>query len=289
MAHFGIDVSHVIGKVDWQQVRDSGRSFAFCKATQHVTFKDSHFAANRNAMRATGFELVGFYHFAGSWISKKSPGQLHDPKAEADFFLDTVGEFAASEVPVLDMEQAYGQSAPFLQEWVIAWCTHVQTVAGRPPILYTSAAFLKNNLGSDTRLAKWPLWVARYGPNDGQVHDVSAPWAWTFHQYTSKGKVPGVPKPCDDSRCEASLEDLRRLAGTDTAQQLPDELRSKMRIFQFGDAWYKTDGVFRSHITAPGVLEFYRRAGIPLLSPENNGIIQQDVFDDLVDADALRK
>ncbi len=62
-----------------------------------------------------------------------------------------------------------------------------------------------------------------------------------------------------------------------------------MRIFRFGDGWYKTDGAFRSHITTPGVLEFYRRANIPLLSPENNGVVQADVFDDLIDADALRK
>lgn len=295
MTHFGIDVSHVIGKVDWQRVRASGRTFAFCKATQHLTFKDPHFHRNRDAMRGASFELIGFYHFAGSWVSDASPGELFGPEAEADFFLATVGDLAQPEVPILDIEHTYGHPADFLQRWVITWCTRVQRALGRPPILYAGTSFLKTSLGADPRLAAWPLWAARYGPNDGRVHKVVTPWAWSLHQYTSKASVPGVPKPCDDSRFEGSIDDLRRLASGGGApppgdpQPPPDDLRSKMRLFQFGEGWFKTDGVFRSHVTTPGVLEFYRRAGVELLSPENNGVIQQDVFDDLIDADALRK
>lgn len=54
--------------------------------------------------------------------------------------------------------------------------------------LYTYVPFLRSALGNDERLRAWPLWIAGYGPNDGDRHDLDpdAPWPWAIHQYTSK-------------------------------------------------------------------------------------------------------
>jgi len=52
-----------------------------------------------------------------------------------------------------------------------------------------------------------------------------------------------------------------------------------MRIFARASTgqWYQTDGIYARAITEP-VLDFYRRAGVPPLSHEADGVVQEDVF-----------
>ena len=42
----GIDVSHWQGTVNWTSVRNSGKVFALCKATEGTTYTDPTFATN---------------------------------------------------------------------------------------------------------------------------------------------------------------------------------------------------------------------------------------------------
>jgi lysozyme len=58
----GIDVSHYQGIVDWDQVKASGISFAFLKATEGTAFVDPKIARNINECARVGIPY-GCYHF----------------------------------------------------------------------------------------------------------------------------------------------------------------------------------------------------------------------------------
>ena len=212
----GIDVSSWQGPVDWEAVRRSGRLFAFAKATEGQTFVDNTFAANRVGMAASGMALRGFYHFARP--------DRNSAAAEADHFLRTVGPLAAGEVAVLDLEVAPG---PGVGDWAAEWLRLVAKATGRTPILYSYQSYLYSVPTS--RLTQYPLWLAAYGANDGNI-PATLPqtdrWSrWTWWQYTSNALVPGVNGRVDDSVFAGSSAELASYGGGSTTDPLGDLLR----------------------------------------------------------------
>ncbi len=199
---YGIDVSNWQGFVDWPAVRASGHVFAFTKATEGVTFVDHTLTFNRQAMAAEGMVLRGLYHFAHP--------DLHTPAEEAQHFLETVGPLAQGEVPVLDLEVEGGPGAG---PWAAEWMNIVEQATGHTPILYSYAPYL--NATSTRDLTRFPLWVAAWGHNDGNVparQPNTDLWDhWTFWQYTSTASVPGVSGATDKSMFAGSVTDLAAL------------------------------------------------------------------------------
>jgi lysozyme len=195
----GVDVSGWQGSVDWRAVRQSGRLFAFAKATEGATFVDSTFATNRQAMAGAGLTLRGFYHFARP--------DRNSAAAEAAHFLQTVGPLGTGEVAVLDLEVA---PSPSVGDWAAEWLALVAKATGRTPILYSYQSYLYSV--PTTRLAQYPLWIASWGADDGAI-PAAAPktdrWArWTWWQYTSNATVPGINGRVDDSIFAGSASDL---------------------------------------------------------------------------------
>jgi lysozyme len=175
----GIDVNGAKGAVDWPRVRSAGFEFAFLKASEGRTFDDERFNFNRRAAKAAGL-TVGAYHYARP--------DNNTPEAEARHFLRVAGPKRGELLPVLDWE-----TAPPTGAWALGFLRAVERAIGAPPILYTFPDFLRRT-GSFQALKRFPLWYARYGPNDGQVHSATPPPAFRFavHQFTSRGHVPGV-------------------------------------------------------------------------------------------------
>ncbi len=60
---FGIDVYEGDGSVDWLEVKRSGKSFAFVKATEGRTIKDKLFPKHWVALKQAGL-IRGAYHFS---------------------------------------------------------------------------------------------------------------------------------------------------------------------------------------------------------------------------------
>src|SRR5262249_39837308 len=58
----GIDASHWQGSINWTSVKNSGKTFAFYKATEGTTYTDPTFAANWAAIKNAGL-IRGAYHF----------------------------------------------------------------------------------------------------------------------------------------------------------------------------------------------------------------------------------
>jgi len=210
----GIDVSGWQGTVDWGAVRRSGRSFAFAKATEGATFVDSTFVQNRVGMAAAGLTLRGFYHFARP--------DRNSPAAEAANFLRTVGTLAPGEVAVLDLEVA---ASPTVGDWAAEWLRIVGQATGRPPILYSYQSYLYSIPTS--RLTQYPLWIAAWGADDGTV-PATPPrtdrWSqWTWWQYTSQARVPGVTGTVDASLFAGTADQLATYGGRAAAPP-PDPL-----------------------------------------------------------------
>lgn len=204
---FGPDVSDYQDDVDWVAVRSSGRLFGFTKATEGRTFVASTLAANRSGMEAAGLVLRGLYHFARP--------DRNSAADEAEHFLDTVIPLESGEVAVLDLESgAIGHRET--GAWALAWLEAVERATGRTPWLYSYAPFLA---AIDTSaLTRFPLWIAGYGRNDGQVpsedyRPSTDRWARAVvWQYTSTASVPGIDGQCDDNLFEGTAAELAALA-----------------------------------------------------------------------------
>jgi GH25 family lysozyme M1 (1,4-beta-N-acetylmuramidase) len=191
----GIDVSHWQGAIDWVKVAASGRTFAFAKATEGVSFVDDQYARNKAGAIANGM-LFGAYHFA-------RPG-TNDPIAEADWFVSHIGLQHGMLVPALDLEVTGGLGPTALTNWTKAWLQEVTTKAGVKPMIYASPSFWRNNLNDTSWFADNGysiLWVAHWNVSSPSVPGNN--WgghSWTFWQYSSDGTVPGISGRVDLDR-----------------------------------------------------------------------------------------
>jgi lysozyme len=194
----GIDVSHFQGTIDWGQVAQDGKAFAFVKATEGLTYVDPQFQTNWAGAKAAGL-LRGAYHFY-------VPGD--DPRQQAEFFLDTVQPGPGDLPPALDIEVTKGQSAGEIVQGLETWLSTVQQALGVTPLLYTGRTFW-NSLGTK-EFSGYPLWIAEYGV---ATPILPAGWtSWAFWQFSESGAAPGVTGSLDLDLFQGGIEDLRRLA-----------------------------------------------------------------------------
>jgi GH25 family lysozyme M1 (1,4-beta-N-acetylmuramidase) len=204
----GIDVSHWQGVIDWPTVRSAGKHFAFLKASEDDDFVDDTYAWNRAEAKAAGLK-VGAYHFA------RPETAAGDAIAEADHFLATAGPVSGELRPVLDLEVTGGLSDPQLHEWVKAYLGRIYERTGVRGVIYVSPNFWENNMLDSTWFASNGydvLWIAHWTTAAGPSVPAGG-WGshgWTFWQYTSDGRVPGI----------AGRVDLDRFNGTDLSGAL---------------------------------------------------------------------
>jgi lysozyme len=184
-----IDLSNHNAVQDFKAIRASGVEGVFLKITEGATFPDVRYGPWSVAARAAGLR-VGAYHYAYP--------TGNDAVAEAQWFarvLKIHGGIGARDLrPVLDFEvnpSRMGGSA--LVEWARDWNQEVFRLTGTLPLFYSYPYFIQS-LHADVPIGAG-LWLASYGPNDGEEHAISIPAPWkkaVAHQFTSKGHVPGV-------------------------------------------------------------------------------------------------
>jgi GH25 family lysozyme M1 (1,4-beta-N-acetylmuramidase) len=199
----GLDVSHHNGIIDWPAVAGAGYSFAFIKATEGQNFTDPAFRRNWTGAGRAGL-LRGAYHYFRPSIPVE--GQLRH-------FLDVMGPLGPGDLqPVLDFEESDDVRASKVIERAGIMLDGIRDGAGRDPIIYSYPFFYKYTLGDPTQWANvYPLWVAHY--------EVKRPalfggWPfWSFWQYTSTGRAPGVRGRVDLNYFNGKLDQLKRFAG----------------------------------------------------------------------------
>ncbi len=178
----GVDVSVYDGKVDWAQVKSSGRAFGIAKATEGATFTDSEFATNWPAMKSAGV-VRSAYHF------------FHcdaDPTAQATFFLGVMGALEPGDLPPsLDFEDTTTCTPSTGVSMAVEWLDAVSAATGTLPILYTSVNVLSSFEDTESFAGHAQLWVAS---RNVTCPVLPSPFtAWSFWQYSLTGTAPGLP------------------------------------------------------------------------------------------------
>jgi lysozyme len=196
----GIDISHWQGAINWAQVKASGKTFAFCKATEGTSFVDSRFASNWAAMKNNGL-IRGAYHFG-------RPGT--DPVAQANHFCNVVAPRSGDLQMTLDIEVTDGRTPSQIRSWIVAFINRIVQRTGRPGIIYTGYYFWRDRAGNGSNL-NCPLWLAYWGSGNPQNFVPSAWSSFSFWQYTSTGSCPGVSGNVDRDAWNGSLAGLNRL------------------------------------------------------------------------------
>lgn len=167
------DISHH-NTVDWSVFNPE---ILIQKCTESVNYIDPTFSNNKEEAKKRGIPFLA-YHFA----------RANDPIKESNWFLKNAGECDGY---VLDAEDNQ------TREWCKKFLDSVSSTRKKPVILYCPVGNYKWKEPLD-----YPLWIMRYGPNDGKVHEDFppniGPWKdWTMWQYTSNGSIPGVKGRAD--------------------------------------------------------------------------------------------
>lgn len=184
-AYDGIDVSHHQGTLDWERIgRDSHVQFAYIKATEGATWRDSHFANNVSEAQKHGVK-VGAYHLLSLTSS---------PEAQVENFCRMVGAQHLDLIPALDIESMLmkHKNSKRLKNYVIRVDELLTKRFGRKPLIYTSSGLFNRYLSSE--FADHYLWIGGYLGPCPQLKDGALVHIW---QYTEKGKISSYDKTLD--------------------------------------------------------------------------------------------
>jgi len=213
----GIDVSHHQGNINWQLVANDGKVFAYCKATEGMTYQDPNFTTYMTAGSNAGV-IMGAYHFA----RPDNNTALQD----ANNFINTASGYIGNGFlpPVLDLEdpnssthldQIYTSSQ--LTSWVQTWLDRVETQTGVKPILYLNshyAAYLNSSLNS------YGLWIAKPGTSPSTPPTNLGNWnTWVFKQYSWYGSVNGITGNVDLDSFHGNTSDFNDLIGENSISE----------------------------------------------------------------------
>ncbi len=222
----GIDISmwqHPNGKpINFAKLKkDQKLKFVIIKASDGGTRGNENakkwFASDRTAAKAEGL-IVGAYHYA-------LPGNLHkntikDAKLQAARAVKQAKGAKIGDLPLtLDMEELpCGWTINRLAKWTRAFLVETERLTGRTPMIYANGTFIQRleDAGASD-LARYPLWLAKWGPKLGPVPVEKRIWKgeWKFWQFTSDGKLAGVPTSRTDLNVfNGTLAELKAFANS---------------------------------------------------------------------------
>ena len=197
--------------VDWNQVRASGKSFAFVKATEGPSgyYTNPYFTADWAGIRAAGM-YRGAYHFARPALPTASSAQ-----DQANFFISTLGNTRerGDLPPALDLEVNGGLSPADLISWTQTFLSTVQSLTGRVPVIYSYPSFWRTSMNNTSAFTSFPLWLADWTGTGSPNYPLPGGWpSYTFWQYTSQASVPGIQGNVDMSRYCCDSTSLNNVA-----------------------------------------------------------------------------
>jgi len=246
----GIDVSHHQGIINWTQVYNDGKVFAFVKSTEGFTYDDPRFVTNMNNGHNAGV-VMGAYHFA-----RPDNNSAHN---EATHFVNVAGNYIGQGFlpPVLDLENPNSNthltqlfSSAQLTNWVQTWMTDVENATGVRPIIYTNrnlAQYLQSSLNT------YDMWIARPGTSPTTDPGNMGYWTtWKIKQYSWDGNVAGISGNVDLDSFHGTVDDFNTMIGTSNI-----------------------------NVSTINSIKAYPNptTGIIYLKNENNNLISADIFD----------
>ena len=210
----GIDISHYqsdppLAPIKWDEVKKSGVTFVFTKATQGTSYTDPFYKTNMTDGNNAGL-LMGEYHFANPTILNAID--------EANHFLAVAGQFIKKGYlpPVLDLEDnpsnnSYpsNMGSVALSAWVELWMSTIKQQTGVDPIIYTNKTYASFLSGS---LNKYLLWIAYPDNNPSSPVTNLGIWSnYTFKQFSWTGNVTGISTQVDEDAFKGDSASLYNL------------------------------------------------------------------------------
>lgn len=180
----GIDVSSYQGNIGWEKVKNSGIGFAVLKIIRKDLQPDKQFENNWKGCEEVGIEIKGVYNYSYATTVEKA-------KTDAKKVLEILN--GRKTTVWLDVEDSCQKNLGRNLINIINAYAEIIKSAGLEFGVYTGQSFYNSYIkpygGID-----YPLWIARYGTNDGTKQEkyrpqISGMIAW---QYTSKGSVNGI-------------------------------------------------------------------------------------------------
>jgi GH25 family lysozyme M1 (1,4-beta-N-acetylmuramidase) len=184
MSRIGIDASSYQGVIDWKKVKKSGVEFSILKIIRKDLNPDKQFENNYKGCIDNGVVVQGVYNYSYATTVDKA---ISDAKRVLEVL-------NGRKVMVwLDVEDRVQQGIGRTLIEIINAYGNVITNAGLEFGVYTGQYFYNTYIKPYGGIS-CPLWIARYGKNDGKMEEKYKPQipgmiGW---QYSSRGKVSGI-------------------------------------------------------------------------------------------------
>lgn len=176
----GIDVSEWQGDINFKKVKDDGIKIVYIRAGQGFSYKDAKFERNYQEARKNGLK-IGVYHY----VTARS---TEDAKLQARFFASLISNKKIDCKLAMDFESFGNLTNLQINEISLAYLKELEQLTKKEVIVYSNTYSAKYKFNS--KVAKYPLWVAQYGVNEPQDN---GHWKnWEGYQYTSMGRVKGI-------------------------------------------------------------------------------------------------
>ena len=192
----GIDISHYQSRINWDSIAKQDVHFAFVKATEGLSLKDSLYYHNWQEIERIKLKK-GAYHFYYPTLSAED---------QAQNFISTVQLQSGDLPPVLDVEVLGSSSWVRLLSGMRIWLYLVEIQYGVKPIIYTNLKFYNKYLAG--HFDDYPIWIARYNTKEPSL---ACGRDWQFWQYGNRGSLPGIEGDVDFNVFRGSMEDLDAL------------------------------------------------------------------------------
>lgn len=179
----GVDVSSYQGKIEWARVKENV-DFAILKVIRKDLNPDTRFEDNWKGCTDAGIPIQGVYNYSYATTVEKA-------KIDAKRVIETLN--GRKTMVWLDVEDVCLEGLGIKLIEIINAYANVIKGEGLTFGLYTGEYFY-NRYIKPHGVVKHPLWIARYGKNNGRMDEkyqpqVSGMIGW---QYTSAGKVDGI-------------------------------------------------------------------------------------------------
>lgn len=186
--YYGVDVSSYQGRIDWDEVADSGIDFAMIriltgKRTSNLD-KDAYFEYNYQHARAAGIK-VGVYRYTYAYTKSGA-------RQEATEIVDALGGRYLEYPIVLDLEDSMvlNNTTREKRTEIIQEYKKIVERAGYKFALYANKNWLENYIEPEA-LEGVDIWLARWRSLD-QGPGYNGPGNLTMWQYTNAGSVAGI-------------------------------------------------------------------------------------------------
>lgn len=196
----GNDISKWQGDVDYNTFKNNAQ-FVIIKTTEGTNFVDPKFKRNQEEAHKTNI-LLGYYHFA-------RPDLGNSAQAEADDFLEAIGDLRDGELLALDYECPNQTQAHV--DWCRQWLDYVYSKTKVRAFIYLNQSQVKNFNWQNVVEGSYALWIAKYtyNPNDN-TFDPSEFKTAAMQQWSNGQQVPGVSGGVDGNVFFGDLATLKK-------------------------------------------------------------------------------